>query len=186
MRLLDDSHFVASTYGLVSAEASAMRNDLEVVKHALVEAVASSHLAHTGEVPDEKKGAALRFVKPYHSVFSTNYDLLLYWVNMVADRRPPFGDGFREDEDDPEAPSLVFSENLGGSKGIFYLHGGLHLFSDGGALRKHSWRRSGRPLMELIKKALAAGGYPLFVAEGSPEKKLEQIRRNAYLSYALG
>lgn len=186
MRLLDDSHFVASTYELVPSNSSAMLDDLETVKHSLVEAVARSHLAHTGEVPDEKKASAVAFINGYQSVFTTNYDLLLYWVNMAAGARPPFGDGFREDENDPDAPSLVFSENLGRDRGIFYLHGGLHLYSDHGALRKHSWRRSGRPLMELILEAFSRGGYPLFVAEGTPEKKLEQIRRNSYLSYALG
>jgi len=186
MRLLDDSHFVAATYGLVSEQRSDMLDDLEMVKKALVEAVAHSHLPHTGAVPDEKKAAAAHFIAPYQSVFSTNYDLLLYWVNMAAADRPPFGDGFREDDADPDAPSLVFSEKLGSAKGIYYLHGGLHLFTQSGALRKHCWRRSHKPLIELILEALAKGGYPLFVAEGTPEKKLEQIRSNAYLSYALG
>jgi hypothetical protein len=40
--------------------------------------------------------------------------------------------------------------------------------------------------MELILEAMNGGRYPLFVAEGTADKKLQQIRSNAYLSYALG
>lgn len=186
MRLLDEAHFVATTYGLVEGARSAMLDDLDTVKQALIQAVAQSHPAHTGAIPDDKKRAAASFIRPYHNVFTTNYDLLLYWVNVAAGDPPPYGDGFRPDPDDPDAPSLVFTEHLGGGKGILMLHGGLHLFSDKGALRKHSWRRSGKRLTESILQALALGGFPLFVAEGVPDKKMEQIRKNAYLSYALG
>src|SRR5665647_2623156 len=48
MRLLDDSHFVATTYGLISGAESRMLDDLETVKKALVSAVANSHLPHSG------------------------------------------------------------------------------------------------------------------------------------------
>jgi len=186
MRLLDDSHWVATVYGLVSGDNSEMLGDLEVVKKTLVEAVAGSHLEHTGLVPDGKKAAARRFLAPYHNVFTTNYDLLLYWVVMSEPDGPPYEDGFRADPDDPDTPYLIFSERLGDSKGLFYLHGALHLYLAGGELRKHSWIRTGRRLTELIRGGLAERQYPLFVAEGSSEKKLEQINTSGYLSYCLG
>src|SRR2546425_11892638 len=44
MRLLDDGHWVARTYGLIHSDQSEMRCDVEVVKQALVEAIAKSHL----------------------------------------------------------------------------------------------------------------------------------------------
>lgn len=53
-------------------------------------------------------------------------------------------------------------------------------------MSKHCWKRSQEPLITLIQKGLAKKQYPLFVAEGTPEKKLEQIHSNAYLFYALG
>lgn len=186
MRLLDDTHWVASVYGLVPDAYSEMLGDLEIVKKTLVEAVASSHLEHTGLVAEDKKAAARRFLAPYHNIFTTNYDLLLYWVVMSDPRGPAFEDGFRADPDDPDAPYLIFSERLGDTKGLFYLHGALHLYLAGGELRKHSWARSGRPLTDLIRTGLTERQYPLFVAEGSPEKKLEQISTSGYLSYCLG
>ena len=65
MRLLDDADWIARTYGLVKGEGSPMLDDVEVVKRTLVEAVATSHLGHSGEVSAEKKNAALRFLEPY-------------------------------------------------------------------------------------------------------------------------
>lgn len=185
MKLLDDTHWVAKTYGLIDSDRSEMLKDVKIVKRTLIEAVAQSHLDHTGEVPDERKDAALHFFSTYHNIFTTNYDLLLYWVVMHAGENPPFQDGFRSDEEDSEAPYLVFSHRLGDAKGLYYIHGALHLYVSEGELRKHSWIRTGERLTELIRKGLQAKNYPLFVAEGTPEKKLQQIQSNGYLWYCL-
>jgi hypothetical protein len=105
---------------------------------------------------------------------------------MAADGEPPFADGFRPPEDEPDAPYLIFSERLGDTPGIFYIHGALHYYLVSGELRKHSWIRSGgQRLTELIREGLDAGQYPLFVAEGDSEKKLAQIQRHGYLWYCL-
>lgn len=185
MRLLDDGHWLSNTYGLISGDKSEMRKDLSIIKKALVSAVATSHLPHSGAIPDEKKKAAANFLSPYYNVFCTNYDLLVYWINMFASDPPQYQDGFRADGDNPKAETLVFSERLGDKEGLFYIHGALHLFVGGGGLRKHCWTRSGEKLTDLIKKGLNADRYPLFVSEGTWDKKLEQIRRNGYLSYCF-
>ena len=185
MRLLDDAHWVAKTYGLVDNDTSAMTTDVEVVKRALVDALAKSHLEHTGKIADGRKDAALDFLSTYHNIFTTNYDLLLYWVVMHRKDGPVHEDGFRADEGDSNAPYLVFAERLGQNRGIFYLHGALHLYLADGQLRKQSWSRSGECLTHLIRDGLRKSEYPLFVAEGSPEKKLAQIREHAYLWYCL-
>jgi hypothetical protein len=185
MKMLEDSHWVAQTYGLIQGSSSAMLEDLEVIKRTLVDAIAHSHLDHSGDVSDERKAAAAQFVEPYQIVFTTNYDLLLYWVTMFASDPPLFEDGFRADTDDPDAPYLVFSQRLGAKRGVLYLHGALHMYLGEGELRKHSWIRTGVRLTELIREGLENGQYPLFVAEGTPEKKHEQIHGNGYLWYCL-
>ena len=55
-----------------------------------------------------------------------------------------------------------------------------------GEVRKHSWVRTDTRLIELIRQGLRQKEYPLFVAEGDSDKKLEQIQRSGYLSYCLG
>jgi hypothetical protein len=184
MRLLDDCHWVAHVYGLIK-DKSEMLKDLEVIKKTLIKVISKSHLAHPGEVEDDRKAAAARFIKPYKIIFTTNYDLLLYWVAMFSGDPPPFQDCFRADEDDPDSEYLVFTERLGDHNGILFLHGALHFYLSGGELRKHSWIRSGKRLTELIEEGLDKGQYPLFVAEGNPEKKLDQIQGSGYLWYAL-
>lgn len=186
LRLLLDADWVAQEYQLLEpTQGSPIVADIDVIKKALVDAVAASHLAHTGLVSASKKNAALRFLSPYHNVFTTNYDLLLYWVVMHQPGAPSFLDGFDSDPDEPEAPYVTFQHRLGGHRGIYFLHGGLHLYDAHGELRKHTWCRTGVPLTDSIRAGLDQGLYPLFVAEGRPEKKLEQIQRSWYLGHCL-
>lgn len=187
MHMLDDAHWVAQTYELIDADARIILDDVEIVKRALVDAVARSHLAHTGLVSDEKKAAALAFLSDYKHIFTTNYDLLAYWVNLATPGHPRWQDGFRgsADEDGEEAPYVVFSQSLAERDGLFHIHGALHLYVVHGELRKHCWSRTGVPLTQLIQEGLAAGNYPLFVAEGASNQKLEQIQRSGYLWYCM-
>ena len=185
MRLLEDAEWVARVYGLLKDDTeSEISRDVEVVKRTLVSAIANSHLSHAGLVSAAKKTSALAFLDRYAGVFTTNYDLVLYWVAMIGDP-VSFQDGFGVDEDEPEAPYVVFSKRLGRGRGLFYLHGALHLYLADGELRKHCWSRTRTPLTELIRAGLEVGDYPLFVAEGSAEAKLRQIQRVGYLWYCL-
>ena len=63
--------------------------------------------------------------------------------------------------------------------------GCISIYIEEGELRKHSWIRTHERLTDLIRAGLSVHKYPLFVAEGSPDKKLEQIQRTGYLWYAL-
>ena len=186
MHLLEDADWVARQYGLLtSPPPSDLLTDLESVKSSLLDAIAKTHPEHTHRVPPKKKDACVSFLEPFYNIFSTNYDLLLYWVEMHG--APLHAkDGFDFDIEAPDAPYVVFSEHLGGSQGIFFLHGALHLYTQDGEVRKHSWTRTGRMLIESIKEALDKGQYPLFVAEGTANKKLSQIQKSGYLSYCLG
>jgi hypothetical protein len=185
MRLLDDSHWIASIYELVNWQESEMLEDVQVIKETLLQAVAHSHLPNTASVPNEKKLAALEFLQDFYNVFTTNYDLLPYWVNMNSPNGPMWEDGFRTDPDEPDAPYVVFSRRIGNNRGMYFIHGALHLHVVDGELRKHCWERSGKALTQLIKEGLAERNYPLFVAEGNSNGKLEQIQRSGYLWYCL-
>ena len=185
MRLLNDGDWVARNYGLITGAGSEMLADLDIAKRALVEAIAESHLGNSGSVSDGKKRFAREFFSPYHNVLTTNYDLLAYWVVMSEVGGVRYRDGFGNDPEEPDAPHVVFSFHLADQRGLLYLHGGLHLFVNSGHVTKHCWSRSGDALTTLIRAGLAEGKYPLFVAEGTPEKKLEQIYSSSYLSYAF-
>jgi hypothetical protein len=183
MHLLENSDWVARLYNLISTPESKLLEDLEIIKETLVRSVANSHLENTGDVSEERKNSAGEFIQRFFNVFTTNYDLLLYWVTRHCNS--PHEDGFRADEIEPDAPYVVFAKRLKNKPGIFYLHGALHLFTNNGELRKQCWSRTGIPLINLIKIGLSRKRYPLFVSEGSPEKKLDQIQRVGYLWYCL-
>ena len=91
-------------------------------------------------------------------------------------------DSFGNDEDDPNADYVVWQgEKAPHSANIHYLHGALHLFDAGSELQKYTWIRSGEPLVDQARAAIAANKFPLFVSEGSSAKKKNKIRHNAYL-----
>ena len=182
MRLLELSHWVAQTYNLVRSGNSEMLVDLETIKRALIEAIGSSHLHHPGEILEERKEKAVEFLKQYRNVFTTNYDLLLYWITMNSDP-PLFDDGFRNDPDDQDRLVVSF---YSGDRKMFYLHGALHLYSEEGHLCKHRSGTDGLCLTDLIRESLNRGQIPLFVAEASAEQKLHQISENPYLTSCLG
>ncbi len=181
---LDHFKWMVDIYGLASTQTvRTIDADLGNLKTALIKTIAKTHPEHSGKLSDRKKQACAAFLKPYHVTFSTNYDLLLYWVELFALDELQGRDGFGASEDDPDAPYCVLSEALGRNKGICFIHGALHLFMAEGEVRKHSWNKSQMPLIQSVNEGLAKGEYPLFVAEGDSEKKMEQINRNRYLSY---
>jgi hypothetical protein len=187
MRLLDEGDWLAGHYGLLGGQAAGpMRADLDAVKSALINSLAKTHPDHTHKVDVLKKQACIKFLMPYHNVFTTNYDLLLYWVELEGMNVLGGQDGFRQDIDGFDDDYVVFSERLGDQKGLFFIHGALHLYVESGQVRKHSWNRTAKFLMDNVREGLAAGRYPLFVAEGKAEQKLNQIQGNGYLSYCLG
>jgi hypothetical protein len=187
MRLLEDAEWLSEHYHLNASDATvSMAADLESIKNALVSALADTHLPFPKAVADKRKTRCAEFLSPYKNVFTTNYDLLLYWVAMHGSDALKRQDGFRASPDEPDAKYLVFHEHIKGNKGILFLHGALHIYVVDGEVRKHSWVRTDTRLIELIRQGLRQKEYPLFVAEGDSDKKLEQIQRSGYLSYCLG
>ena len=186
LRLLHDGLWLTKHYGLTrGAKARGnMRKDLQSVKKALVSTLAKAHLARPGDVLEERVKCCANFVHPYHNIFTMNYDLLLYWV-VMSDPELLRRDGFRDSEDEPEADYCVFTEHVGGEKGLFFVHGALHLYLEVGEVRKHTWSKSGVPLIDRVREGLDHEEYPLFVAEGTAEKKKIQIESSSYLSYCL-
>ena len=72
------------------------------------------------------------------------------------------------------------------SSTVHYLHGALHLFDNSTEIIKYTWSKTDKAIVDQIRAALDEDKYPLFVAEGSSESKVERILHNAYLHKALG
>jgi len=152
------------------------------IQKALGEAVKAVHL-NRDAVPPETRQAMFDFMGQFEWIFTTNYDLLIYWA-MAYGGWGSFVDHFRWNnrcEFDPTR-SPVFA----GQIGVYFLHGALHLVvdSEGKTLKL---RRGFQTLLDQFGQPIEGDldSRPLLVTEGSAGDKLEAIDGNAYLSHAL-
>lgn len=89
VRALEGATVVERAYGN-DAHADELDNHAQEVREALVRAVNDTHPKHREEL-GAKYISSAAFLKRFNSVFSLNYDLLLYWVNL---ERAHLSDGF--------------------------------------------------------------------------------------------
>jgi len=171
-------------YGKPSADIDDLRKSYSRVRRSLIRAVKEVH------VPFEKVGEDLKshlrdvFAK-YSYVYSTNYDLLLYWA-MMKD-----GKQFKDFVwgRDPDRQRNVFDvsdtdlwdQDKPVTK-VLFLHGALHLYKnkDGRTFKKLSGEDGS--LLDLFD--VQGDAVPLFISEGTSRDKLSAITRNDYLSFA--
>lgn len=165
------------------------------LKESLIDAIEKLHPAHVFEIAEGESKMCAIFIKDYldtlGKVFSTNYDILLYWVLMrhMKDNFFSCNDGFGRDKLDEDGkitaqekrPELYWGKNKEGQN-VFYLHGALPLFNNGAWITKATYDGK-KVILENIKERINKGGYPIFVAGGDSEDKLYQILHNPYLSF---
>lgn len=162
------------------------------LQESLINAIKELHPEHVFKVPEEKSEACFKFLSDYldndGKVFSTNYDLLLYWVLMRNASKTAI-DGFgkeleNEEEikkgEQPEFSELLWGPNKAGQS-VFYLHGALHLFDSGIDIIKEIYT-SDAYLLENVQKRLDKKHYPIFVTAGNGDEKLNHIVHNQYLT----
>lgn len=149
------------------------------IRSALFEAVHNVHVP-AGIIPLQTLNAIRTELLKYHYVYSTNYDLILYWAIMSADE----GYGFKDylwyggfdimNVDVPEEATK-----------ILYLHGGLHLIrQSSGRTAKLTWEPR-RSILDQFGTSLEPDDVPLFVSEGTSADKEAVIRSSDYLTFAL-
>lgn len=176
MRALEDAAIVEDSYGN-NAQAATFRQEAERLREGLVNAVRATHPGHREDIAD-RIPSCVQFLKNFSAVFSLNYDLLLYWVQLDIAR--DFKDGFG------------LGEEHGGFRGpfreaaycnIYNVHGGLHLFRTAeGDVEKQLMGASG--VIDAIARTIThAKRLPIYVAEGTSPKKMGKINSIPYLRH---
>lgn len=186
IKALRDLSTLLTVYSAGSADTiERMRRDADGLRELLVQTIASSHPEHPAEITEEEYAAVRTFLEHFHTVYSLNYDLLLYWAQMHTSEgeSPSSDDGFRKPEDDYEAPYVTWEPGHH-KQNMWFLHGALHVFDTGTEVQKFTWVNTGVRLIEQIRDALHRDYFPLFVAEGTSDEKLERIRHSDYLAKA--
>lgn len=184
---------IAQTFDARSSLINKLENLSNSLKENLIKAVEDSHPENVFSIPDDKLKACSEFLTYYTSnkgkIFSTNYDLLLYWVLMRSNNKNCI-DGFGRDIENDTSEyipdeDLEFSELRWGkhkdSQNIFYLHGALHIFDMVSEIVKQEY--DGNYLLDKIKHLMNKGSYPIFVTAGDGDEKLNHIMHNYYLAY---
>ena len=168
----------------------------EKLKNSLIDAVKELHPEHVFKVPEEKSQACIQFLQEYLNknglVFSTNYDLLLYWVlmrNGADNAIDGFGRDLETDLDDGhyvEPDDLEYSELRWGKykeeQTVYYLHGTLPIFDTGINIVKAQYDEE-HYLLQNVKDRIDKKEYPIFVTAGNGKEKLTHIMHNKYLSF---
>ncbi|MCB1034217.1 MAG: DUF4917 family protein [Acidobacteria bacterium] len=161
-----------------SVECGELEERYASIQEALVEAVRNHHIAWSvveGGIRHSMRDALL----DYSFVYSTNYDLLVYWA-VMADNGSGFKDYFWSDEFD-----LGNVEVWGKTTRVLYLHGGLHLCRTARGLSVKRRASSNSNLLEDFGSLYNGERVtPLFVAEGTAADKLRSLYRSDYLSFA--
>jgi hypothetical protein len=188
-RLLDDcantlEHLACSALP-IPVQPKTLRAHANTLKQQLADSLVSSHPIASVSVPESSRKRCADFLSQFGSVFTTNYDLLLYWVmatmsdtKLTTAGEWPLRDGFGwpDKSSRPLWPSMNTPR-----QNVYYLHGALHLFSDEyGAEKLKS--KSANHLMLQITDRMKRGQIPLIVLEGKSEGKRRRIMENSYLS----
>ncbi|NWD68065.1 DUF4917 family protein [Pseudomonas gingeri] len=160
----------------LTISSSSPRNRYFAVKEALIHAIRSVHIPWN-RVQAESLAQINAELSLYHTLYSTNYDLLTYWAIMRAPER--FDDLFHTDDS-----TFDLGDTDARGTRVLYLHGGLHLVKNlDGSTRKLTSSES-TLLGSFAINTL--GDVPLFVSEGNAQDKLKAIRHSDYLSYCYG
>lgn len=163
-----------------------MSNDVKELKKTLIDILTSSHPQNPRTIDEKQYISCFEFLKhfEYGKKYTFNYDLILYWVYMhfLENKEFPLSsdDGFRHPGNDESIVTWEIGQEH--EQNLYYLHGALHIFSDGSEVEKYTWINTGTTLTQQIKESLKNNMYPVFITEGSKKQKRSRINNNAYLA----
>lgn len=159
-----------------------------------MDAVKALHPEHVFKVPEEQSEACSNFIKVFldsgGNIYSTNYDLLLYWVlmrNSIIKHNDGCGRELENPDELAQGEEAIWSSELTwgnnrATQNTFYLHGALPFFDNGVAITKEVYD-SDNYILQKISTRMGKGEYPIFVTAGDGQQKLKHIMHNRYLTH---
>jgi len=128
----------------------------------------------------------------YHNLFSTSYDLIIYWSLMLdKDKKdtPSFRDYFKFDKFNPEEYKRIEKyDKKNKILRVFYLYGSLLLYPEGEEIRKlknsSDEAEEIEDVVNILKQWENLGVPSLCMVEGTSTDKLRFINKSKYLLFA--
>ena len=182
-RVLSDLNTAIRVGSVVGVDTQPFFDRYRSVQIGLGHAIREVHLKRS-EVPDATLAAIRAAMLQYEWIFTTSYDLILYWA-MGYKAWKPFVDGFKYGgrcEFDPRRADVEANQIP-----IYFLHGALHLVVGGSGTTWKLRLTAMQTLLEQFGQPIACDpqARPLLVTEGSANDKLTAIEGNEYLTHAL-
>ncbi|HET9676738.1 MAG TPA: DUF4917 family protein [Solirubrobacterales bacterium] len=184
-RVLGDLLTAMRVNKAVGLQTSPLLERYRHIQRALAASIRAVHV-NRERVPIATRKTIRAAVLDYEWIFTTSYDLLLYWA-MGSEGFRPFRDHFRfggRCEFDPQRAKVS-----GSCAPVYFLHGALHLVTgkDGATWKLTQGNGNLDSLLDQFGKPIEGDptARPLLVTEGSAVDKLLAIEENVYLSHAL-
>jgi hypothetical protein len=168
----------------VGVDSAPLYRCYQSIQLALGHAVRAVHV-NRDRVPLATRKKIRTEMAKFEWVFTTSYDLLVYWSMACDGKFEPFVDLFMAGsrlEFDVERTRV-----RAGSVPVYFLHGALHLVVGGSGTTWKLRQTLLDTLLDQFGEPIAGDpqARPLLVTEGSAADKLDAIEDNAYLSHAL-
>lgn len=162
-------------------------SEYSLLRDAVARAIAEVHPRNQSRLIDDMLSSIAHFFTQFDALFTTNYDLLTYWVMMTEPARTTTTDLFAPYEvHDPDSRWIrqYALSHFSSRVPLRYLHGALHLAQRERVVEKLSRAPSSVPLIHQINQRIRVGELPLIVVEGSALLKLRRIESSPYLYHA--
>jgi hypothetical protein len=149
------------------------------IQDALIKTV---HKIHINFISENVAKKICGHLKHYKQIYTTNYDIILYW--SINKDKNAFCDLFGKINGEIVFDKSVKLKNIK-SNFLYFLHGGLHLY------KKSRWEtiktpgQSGTSVLGYFETNRDSRISPLFVTEGFSEKKLKTIKDSDYLEFCF-
>jgi hypothetical protein len=193
MQHLDNFIEIARVFSREKGLVDKLISASETLKKSLIDAVKTMHPEHVFKIPEKRSKKCAAFLSDYIAhggkIFTTNYDLLLYWVlmrNKIDGHNDGFGqefEGFDSTTGDAEFADLAWGKYKN-DQVVFYLHGALHLFDTGVEVVKELYDDE-HYLLAKIKQRIMNKDYPIFVTAGNGHEKMAHVTHNKYLQHGF-
>lgn len=182
LRRLSDAIVVGEALGKRRPQEQALHASIQ---RALAHAVRAVHI-EGGEIPVEFLEDISEELRTYRHVFTTSYDLIVYWASAKGPDDPFdgycdfFWAGGRLAFDES---TISLSPNAAVTR-LYYLHGALHVvvLGDGTTCKR---KADGLSLLDQFGRSFRGDhtARPLIVTEAAAHDKLRSIKSNDYLTY---
>jgi Domain of unknown function (DUF4917) len=151
------------------------------IQRALGMAVRSVHVNRAG-IRDETLEGIGHVLQAQEYVFTTSYDLIVYWAMGAVDYRGLCDCFWGSDRSFDPSDADVNSD----STPVYFLHGALHLVVMGSGVTRKLVQTGLQRLLDQFGSPLDGDkqARPLLITEGSSQHKLQAIEGNDYLAHA--